>query len=77
MQKALAHDQENFNSFPCFGIFGDFRGFYMCKHLKNELKTLDAAVTTREPKPPPPPAVVGSRGHVLPSPHAPEAPIRA
>ena len=27
-RQALAHEQENFNNFPCSGIFGDFRGFY-------------------------------------------------
>ena len=26
-RQALAHEQENFNNFPCSGIFGDFRGF--------------------------------------------------
>ena len=27
--QALAHEQENFNNFPCSGIFLDFRGFWM------------------------------------------------
>ena len=27
--QALAHEQENFNKFPCSGIFLDFRGFWM------------------------------------------------
>ena len=26
--QALAHEQENFNKFPCSGIFLDFRGFW-------------------------------------------------
>ena len=28
-RQALAHEQENFNNFPCSGIFLDFRGFWM------------------------------------------------
>ena len=39
-------------------------------------RNADAAVTAREPIPPPPPVVVGSRCHVMPSPHAPDAPSR-
>ena len=27
--QVLAHEQENFNNFPCSGILGDFRGFRM------------------------------------------------